>query len=179
MRTIFISVVLLILSFAGMSSKALAQSGNCVGLSGAAYGLCLSANAVGCNGTDTQPPGCTQIETRYTEITGETAPWTLPPCPCGDPSRFVEVIKDSGAAEIDCHTISGTEGQQLLTINTRGFDDQIIFTYLAPFSTSKHTCGFYKASEADVTEDQATACAKTMVLTAEKFRAECEFLTPK
>ncbi len=54
----------------------------CEGLSGAAYGMCISAIAIGCDDPDTTIPGCTQIEENFTRITGEPPTW-LPPVRVG------------------------------------------------------------------------------------------------
>lgn len=47
----------------------------CEGLTGAAYGMCSAAVSVGCDDPDSQNGGCTTLVEKYTQITGEKAPW--------------------------------------------------------------------------------------------------------
>lgn len=65
--------------FIGIASYAEAQKPNtdprCKGLTGAAYGMCVSAIAIGCDDPENAPQGCTQIEDNFTQITGESPPW--------------------------------------------------------------------------------------------------------
>ena len=52
----------------------------CDGLSGAAFGLCTAAVNVGCGDEGVDKSGCTKIQDKYEQITGATAPWTIPYC---------------------------------------------------------------------------------------------------
>ena len=58
-----------------------AEDPRCHGLSGAAFGMCAAAIAVGCDDPATTKPGCVTIEENFTQITGEEPPWTVA-CPC-------------------------------------------------------------------------------------------------
>lgn len=71
-----------LLTLAALHTTAQAQDAVCTGLTGAAFGQCTAAVAVGCDGSITQPAGCTKIEGNLTRLTGETAPWVIGPCSC-------------------------------------------------------------------------------------------------
>jgi len=47
----------------------------CEGLSGAAFGMCASAIAIGCDDPNVQISGCDKITENYTKITGAPPPW--------------------------------------------------------------------------------------------------------
>jgi len=57
-----------------------AEDPRCVGLSGAAYGLCSAAVAIPCDGAPKQPRGCARIAARFQEITGDPPPWLARLC---------------------------------------------------------------------------------------------------
>jgi hypothetical protein len=75
-----------------------ADNPRCVGLKGAAYGMCVAAFATGCDDPATTKPGCATIEKKFTELTGETPPWTLPPCSCGTSDEFITKLDRQGGA---------------------------------------------------------------------------------
>ena len=53
----------------------------CLGLKGAALGMCSAAVAVGCDSPDAKKGGCEKLEEKYIEITGEKKPpWELTVC---------------------------------------------------------------------------------------------------
>jgi hypothetical protein len=52
----------------------------CEGLTGAAFGLCKAAIAVGCDDPEVTKPGCTKVEENFMQITGSEPPWTQPVC---------------------------------------------------------------------------------------------------
>ena len=81
MRTILSICVIIVLSF---THDASAQNADpiCAGLTGAAFGQCTAALAVGCDGSATQPTGCTKISENFTRLTGATPPWEPPTLPC-------------------------------------------------------------------------------------------------
>jgi hypothetical protein len=66
----------------GVGAGAAGPNGDprCEGLSGAAYGMCSAAIALGCDDPETVGPGCEQVENNFTNITGETPPWTEVVC---------------------------------------------------------------------------------------------------
>jgi hypothetical protein len=79
----------------------------CEGLRGAAYGMRIAPTAIGCDDPDTAPPGCTEIEENFTQITGEPPPWVSPICPC-----FVSETIDEFFAGYEnelAHKCNGTE----------------------------------------------------------------------
>jgi hypothetical protein len=52
----------------------------CASLSGAAYGLCIAALAVGCDDPETEKRSCAKLAANFRRITGEEPPWTEPVC---------------------------------------------------------------------------------------------------
>lgn len=58
-----------------------AEDPRCHGLSGAAFGMCAAAIAVGCDDPATPKPGCEKIAENFTQITGKEPPWEVS-CPC-------------------------------------------------------------------------------------------------
>lgn len=68
------SIAILIVSFPASSAKW--DFSLCDGLYGAAFGLCRSGIAVGCDLDDTQP-ACSQIAEQFEQITGELPPWVI------------------------------------------------------------------------------------------------------
>jgi len=85
-----IAVVLINLTFIG---GAAAESPICAGLTGAAFGQCTAAVAVGCDGSIDQPNGCARIEKNFTRLSGESAPWVLGTCACYTLEEVTEVIE--------------------------------------------------------------------------------------
>ncbi len=87
-RKIILSIVGVLAAVFYLSSVAIAAGPNtdprCVGLTGAAFGLCQAATAVGCDDPATQNPGCASIEDNFTQMTGENPPWLAPLCPCSE-----------------------------------------------------------------------------------------------
>ena len=47
----------------------------CEGLSGAAYGLCSAAVAIGCDDTTISDSGCNKIGENFIQVTGSPPPW--------------------------------------------------------------------------------------------------------
>jgi len=84
-RKIVLSFVGVLAALFYLSSVAIAAGPDtdprCEGLTGAAFGLCQAATAVGCDDEATRTPGCAEIEDSYTQITGNTPPWL---CPCSE-----------------------------------------------------------------------------------------------
>jgi hypothetical protein len=74
LQTLFLATAIL------LAPAATAQAGDadivCDGLTGAAFGLCTAAVNVGCGEDGTASTGCTKIEEKYEQITGERPPWT-------------------------------------------------------------------------------------------------------
>ena len=95
--------IILVTAVLGFSCNAFAQNADpiCAELTGAAYGQCTAAVAVGCDGSATQPAGCVKIAENFTRLTGATPPWELPTvsCPC--------FSLDSAIADIEAHLASG------------------------------------------------------------------------
>lgn len=71
----------------------------CSDLSGAAFGQCTAAVAVGCDGTANQPAGCTRIAENFTRLTGTAPPWELGSCSC---YTYEDIVSD-----VRVHVASG------------------------------------------------------------------------
>ena len=71
---------LLLLIVAPVLIATAGEDARCEGLSGAAFGLCTAAVNVGCDNEETRKTGCTKIEEKFEQITGEAPPWTVPSC---------------------------------------------------------------------------------------------------
>lgn len=82
------STIVLALLFAAWPTVSAAQASSalCAGYTGAAYGQCVGAAAVGCDGTATEPKGCANLAQLFETLTGNSPPWdtTRPTdaCPC-------------------------------------------------------------------------------------------------
>ena len=171
----FIAAISLTLGIGSIVNTASAQSAECSGLSGAAFGLCTAANAVECDGSDFDAMGCDRIEARFEEITGTTPPWTLPACSCGTTADFIAHVEDSEATSISCLVLISPTGQNdVLAINT---EIQIgsVATHLPPLNFSfKHTCAFDNFSLFTLdTNEEAQSCANNIVNAAANFGAIC------
>jgi hypothetical protein len=138
----------------------------CDGLTGAAFGLCAAATAVGCDGSDTQAPGCTQIAEQFTQITGETPPWTLPPCPCGTANDFVAYL-DTGGGVQACGDVT----RQYLEIKSIFTS---VFSYYPGQFGSKQTCGFDNTSLYSLTNDEAQSCITELNSIITQYDLTCE-----
>ena len=52
----------------------------CEGLTGAAFGLCNAATSMNCDDPQSAPNGCDRVADNFTQMTGETPPWTAYGC---------------------------------------------------------------------------------------------------
>jgi hypothetical protein len=143
----------------------------CAGLSGAAYGMCISAIAIGCDDPAATNPGCTKIEENFTRITGETPTWTLPPCPCGTAERFIVHLQEQGGP-ISCTD----EVDQLLSIATESYVSSVFSFYPYQGLGQKQTCGTNDTSENSVTNDEAKSCLIEVRSTIDKYGLKCEII---
>jgi hypothetical protein len=77
-----ISIALILFLATVWSTRSWGQNADpiCAGLTGAAFGQCTAAVAVGCDGSVDQPTGCKKISENYTRLTGESPPWELGSC---------------------------------------------------------------------------------------------------
>jgi hypothetical protein len=174
MKTLaFIITISLLFAIESIENTASAQSVDCAGISGAAFGLCLAAQASECDGSETDSKGCDKIELRFEEMTGTTPPWTLADCPCGNTADFITHIQNSGARSITCSVSAGVN--DLLSIDDPvNMYDNVVFTHLPPINTtSKHTCGFDNTSMMGVDSEQALSCANNIVAAAVHYNEHC------
>jgi hypothetical protein len=149
-----------------------ADNPRCVGLKGAAYGMCVAAFATGCDDPATTKPGCAKIEEKFTQVTGETPPWTLPPCPCGTINDFIAFIEASGYG--DALTCSD-EVNVRLSIDTRIVP--FIYSFYPGFSSNldKQTCGLGSTSYS-MTDAAAKSCIIELRATIENYRLTCSIV---
>ena len=77
---VLIGAGILVFAGASISVATAGQDPRCVGLSGAAFGLCTAAVNVGCDDEENRKNGCDKIEEKFQRITGEAPPWTIPTC---------------------------------------------------------------------------------------------------
>lgn len=168
----FIVTISLMLGIGSVANTASAQSVDCAGLSGAAFGLCVGAQASECDGSETDSKGCDKMEVRFEEMTGTAPPWTLPTCPCGSATEFITHIELGGDTEITCSVIVSVPND-FLSIDTASVDS-LVFTFLPPLDFgSKHTCGIDGSSLLNVDDDEAQSCANNIVAAAANFGAIC------
>lgn len=90
-----------------------ANDPRCQGQTGAAYGMCTAAIAVGCH-LDATNPGCDKITENFTKITGQVPPPWLSSCPDPDPILC--------PVNFDPVTCSGCTYSNLCLATTAGFD---------------------------------------------------------
>lgn len=90
---------LLLLSALPSISQAQNADPICGDLTGAAFGQCTAAVAVGCDGSANQPAGCTRIAENFTRLTGTVPPWELGTCSC---FTYDEIV-----ADVDAHKAVG------------------------------------------------------------------------
>lgn len=89
-----------------------ANDPRCQGQTGAAYGMCTAAIAVGCH-LDATKPGCDKITENFRVITGQVPPWLS--CPVPDPNVPCPEVY----APVTC---SGCTYQNLCYATVAGFD---------------------------------------------------------
>ena len=97
------------------------------------------------------------------------------PCPCGTIDEFVAHIESKGVPDITCTTTVDVSGNTFLSIDTAGFEDGLVFTFLPPFDTfgRKRTCGLDGTSLETVEELEALSCAHNIRATAAQFDRIC------
>ena len=117
----FLTFVLIL----GMSSYATAggpgDDPRCDGLTGAAKGLCFSANAIGCDDPTTRKPGCDKIDETYITITGSPPPWSE--CPCFSAATFDMQVYDLRIYEPDYGCVNEVGEDWLATAIVNGDAD--------------------------------------------------------
>ena len=86
--------VLFLYSVPSLFTSAWGQDATCNGLKGAAFGQCTAALAVGCDGKETQAPGCKKIEENFARVTGESAPWVTGFCSCYTYDEVYQYLAD-------------------------------------------------------------------------------------
>lgn len=157
-------------------SPALAQESRsdaiCAGLTGAAHGLCQAAVVVGCDGTRDQAIGCTNIETRYTELTGDpTPPWTSMTCPCGTAADFAN---RAGTKDVVCH-VESVAGDSVIKLDLNGIivgSANVVFSAF-PGAMYKQTCGFADTSYYTITDPEAETCVAEVRAAALMLQTKC------
>lgn len=168
----FIIAISLMLGIGSIANTASAQSVDCAGLSGAAFGLCIGAQASECDGSETDSKGCDKMELRFEEMTGTTPPWTLPDCPCGSAADFITLIEISGATDIVC-SVFDKEPNDFLAIDTLT-SPSLVFTALPPLNfTENFFCGTHNNILFDVDDDEAQSCVNNIVAAAANFGVIC------
>jgi len=174
------SVIALCVLF--LSESSLSADPICKGLTGAAFGQCQAASAVGCDGTETQPKGCSRIEENFKKIVGQVPPWKLGSCPCGTVDAYTEIIKaDLGAGfkpvgEIRDHEEIGSGNPYTIIAVGHDFistDPLILDLHAAPFFSfypryssdqwAKQTCGTFGTSLYSLSDEEATYCVATIL----------------
>ena len=88
---------LLLLSALPIISQAQNADPICAQLTGAAFGQCTAAVAVGCDGSANQLAGCTRIAENFARLTGMAPPWELGTCSCFTYDEIVADIKAHNA----------------------------------------------------------------------------------
>jgi len=166
---IFVSAVLLS-SQVGTASPM--DDPKCAGLTGAALGLCAAATAVGCDGSDTQAAGCTNIAEQFTQITGETPPWALPECPCGSTDYMISYL----AARVDSKSSCDDDGK-IVAINTSSSIRDVWSNYgpriCDKIQCQAFYCGFVNTTSSLVDDDQAKSCALNIKNAASHYNLSC------
>lgn len=171
-----ISTGLIVLSFIVISTvffpcqaviAAPTDNPQCEGLTGAAFGLCAAATAVGCDGSETQAPGCENIAEQFTQITGVSPPWTLPACPCGTTNDFISYLDPRGGGSecIDKGTV--------IYINSpvQTFD---VFADFPGELIKNGSCGFAGgAIKYQTTLDETESCALNVKSAASHYNLSC------
>lgn len=168
---IFFGTLLLTTTF-GKNAEA-----TCEGFTGAAFGLCQAAYAVGCDDPNNQSPGCTKIETQFSNITGDTPPWSLPPCPCGTSSDFITIFNPYSVGELWCGNFISVDSESTSFfrmnynypwINT---NRQLDISTCRVVSDSLH-------ADLQISNDEAQSCNKEIKATAEHFGVVCKSTVP-
>ena len=80
MRIIKIFVSLAVLVIGSIASANPTTDPRCEGQTGAAFGLCSAAIAMGCDNAETALPGCARIAENFTRITDKAPPWNVGTC---------------------------------------------------------------------------------------------------
>lgn len=94
-----------LLTLSALHTTAQAQDAVCAGLTGAAFGQCTAAVNVGCDGSATQPAGCTRIAKTFTRLSGQPAPWVIGKCSCYDNVAVRQQLTEWLAANSTYHGV--------------------------------------------------------------------------
>ncbi len=151
-----------------------AKPGNdprCVGLKGAAYGICTTAIANGCD-TDIVNLGCQTLADKFIAITGEIPPWstTLPGCPCGSSETFIKVLYPYAKADrLTCYDDLGF----YLKMDSGAYLG-LVFSFYPDQGKEKQTCGFNNTSLYVLSDAEAQSCINELHKTADYFGLVCK-----
>jgi hypothetical protein len=144
----------------------------CYGLTGAAYGICSSAIATGCD-TNIANMGCQTIADKFITITGQTPPWstTLPDCPCGSSETFIKMLYEYAKAEtLFCYDELGFYVEM-----DSGPNIGLVFSfYPGQGKDIKQTCGFNNTSAYELSDAEAQSCVNELHKTADYFDLLCK-----
>jgi hypothetical protein len=145
----------------------------CDGLTGAAWGLCRGAIAAGCADDTGDPTACAHIEENYLAVTGEEAPWVVPPalCPC-DFSLYPKsaTVWDAGAIDFQC--------PETFAVFRDNLDTEIGTTRSGPSAENPFCQMFDSGLDASpaylnepVTLEQFEACRLDIIAYGQQFKA--------
>lgn len=126
----------------------------CDALSGAAYGMCLSAYAIGCDDKVTANPGCATIASKFSQVTGQTPVWLLPPCPCGAAADFERYLSADGGAGSCIDKVDA----QIIVYGSSPTSFYHVWSMYPAYTGSTPTCGFNGVSKIALTTDEASSC---------------------
>jgi hypothetical protein len=177
MRKLLLVIILCIIH--GLSTNAFAEGPkddpNCEGLTGAAFGLCASAAALGCDDSTTKL-GCEKIDETYFTITGDIPPWSA--CPCFSLGTVNSVVYDLRVYEPDYGCINKEVGVDYIStyIITGSADYQLWVGYNDNYgnwcSYNELNIGYTWTYVVDITYEEALAC-RDIILNSEMWALNC------
>jgi hypothetical protein len=175
----FISSLFAVLLVVGSVAQvfAAAKSGNdprCDGLTGAAYGICTTAIATGCD-TDIDNMGCQTLADKFITITGEIPPWstTLPDCPCGSSETFINRLYPFTKDQKTGLTLTCYDDLGFYLEMDYGANTGLVFSFYPDQGKSKQTCGFDNTSLYVLSDAEAQSCINELHKTADYFGLVC------
>ena len=178
MKILLFRFVISVVAFSGLVFSGLSYSADpiCKGLTGAAFGQCQSAVAVGCDGTETQSKGCARIQENFEKIVGEEPPWKVGTCPCGSVEAYIDIIDADIKAgynpfgeirDFDLGYSMIFVGHDLVNTDPPRLElgTSLFFSfYPGSFElVGKQTCGFRNTSQANLDDLQAKHCVATIL----------------
>jgi len=159
-------VITYVAGMAGYANAAPATDPRCDTLSGAAYGMCLSAFAIGCDDPANTNPGCATIADKYFQVTGEIPVWNLPACPCGTAQDMIDYLAAGGGPGSCRDYVDSALGIYAAT-------DYFYYVTASYPVVSNAKCTLGGVNSMLITPEEAQSCINEMTTVINQYNLTC------